>query len=435
MNQANLSTKKLVIICFDGLSNPQFTSFLKHLPKLSHIIRSSIHSEFDSTPFSQPQPIWAEILTGEPWYLNGCAGFASPATSLNDLQINSEQTLRSPIRLLPHVDKGQCNVVINVPLLLPGGENRVWLADGSLPILASISPSSLAQMEPFKKYKPRTFKSIIHALNDAIPSMRRIIADEIIRLECANKLVESFNWRLFVYRTTIFDQFCHILGFEWQNNLLSHAPNILYFFELLDLYLARLINGNDYVLFSSFSHETCRAIYSLNELFQSEELLQKKSGLDAKRVGAVTLIRSDALATPIPLVAESISYVGDATSCASPSYGTVYVNAKERFYDGVVETYDVATLRTRLQDLIQTTFRARGFFPRIACNPLENDGPDLIIDTDGIELVEVLSSGGFQVSELPFTKHVSNGFICSSLEVPEKVQSIDLVEIVSNKFK
>jgi len=98
------------------------------MPALQSLLKDGYLVEFDAAPFSDAQPIWAEILTGQPWYRNGCAGYATPLRSLNELRIFTESDLQVQQVLLPAVQKGQCNVVVNVPILAPGNEDRTWMA-------------------------------------------------------------------------------------------------------------------------------------------------------------------------------------------------------------------------------------------------------------------------------------------------------------------
>src|SRR5437016_3308883 len=79
------------------------------------------------------QPVWAEILTANPWFRNGCTAYARPTDSLNKLAIVTEKDLLGAAILLDDQFSDDLKVTVNLPLLLPR-RDRIWLSDGSLPI-------------------------------------------------------------------------------------------------------------------------------------------------------------------------------------------------------------------------------------------------------------------------------------------------------------
>jgi len=60
----SLREQRVAIISFDGLSSGQFERLQAQMPALHSLLTEGHLIEFDAAPFSDAQPIWAEILTG-----------------------------------------------------------------------------------------------------------------------------------------------------------------------------------------------------------------------------------------------------------------------------------------------------------------------------------------------------------------------------------
>lgn len=391
------------------------SAFANHFDKLA---------EMDTRPFTQSQPIMAEILTGVPWWENGCAGYSAPDKTLNQLSILTEANLTAPITLL---DSAGASVVVNMPLLAPD-VGRFWLSDGSMPIQIDVSPTTLSQKSPFKNYIPRAFPSLAMGLPDPRTSSEHCITAEEQRMECVLDLIENEDWETCVWRFSIFDQLAHLLGAEYLDD-----PN-LWINHRLTEFTARLndaINSlilkklNVYVL-SSFSHSRCRARFDLNRFLKRENLLSlndtrvsSPSRQSAKRNEALEAILGEESRSLFGMATSEGRIIPSETVAASPVSGCVYINDKQRFRDGLIETQDLASIRERvrihLTDELDTIFG--GLFS-IHTNPesrklLHNKSlalPDFIIHLDGIELhdeSDPLLSG----ADKPRSTHSSKGFL------------------------
>lgn len=401
------------------------------MPGLSSILSKGAFSFLDSHPFVQPQPIWAEILTGEPWYRNGCVGYAHPKNSLNELEIFSETELQSPTKLLPDAQDGTINIVINVPLLLPRNSSRIWLSDGSLPIFASVQPPFIAQQELFQEYKPRPTTSISQTMNEARSAVRSLLNVELHRLTCALNLAFTCNWQMLLYRATIFDQLSHIFGTHYLHGELSLNGELIAFLEEFDNRLCALIGPHPLMLLSSFSHVQCRALLSINDWLNDMGYLRMVSTNRPQRQTALTNMRSNQPVHASALVSDSPHFDTGITTCASVQAGALYINSIERFETGIVSNIDKASKRQEIYDRLSDKCKDLKDI-RIIQNPL-NDGKtaDILIAADGIEMVDRLSAGLQNVHRHSST-HSSKGFIWSQTPKQQTVATTKVFQIAAD---
>lgn len=331
--------QQTAIISLDGLSAEQFQRLLRRLPGLNALITDNELLEFDASPFSDAQPIWAEILTGKFWYENGCVGYAAPGRSLNDLHIFTEADLRVPIALIPEIEKGQSNVFINTPLVEPRDENRTWLSDGGAPSVTAVRPNALAATEPFKGYTPRPIISMGAAMADA-SAANTFIDAELTRINCASTLCKQSDWKLFVFRVSIFDQLAHLFGLnflEQDEQIFSdHLSKLL---TKLDQVLCQIVTRADiHIFISAFSHTACKEVFSLNDFFSRANLLaraQQNSKTNDLRQQAFALLKGTG-ANAAPLASQPSHIDPARTLFASPVRGCIYPNAKKYFVDGII---------------------------------------------------------------------------------------------------
>lgn len=442
--------ERVAIIALDGLSLAQFEQLQALMPLCATLLKNGHPQKLDATPFSDAHPIWAEILTGEPWYRNGCVGYATPEKSLNELRLFRENDLLCPIALLPQVSADQRNIVINVPLLEPREPERIWLAEASSAVVTHISPGSLQRDRTFADYRPRPILSMGLAMADH-SAVSRFIECELNRLACATELLES-NWKTFIYRITIFDQLSHLLGNDFLDANLIYSAQIKSMLEKLDKGLSQILSKSSrFIIISAFSHTTCKEIFSLNDFFEDQGL-QERATIDLKskqaqlRRQAFKLIQDE---DGPPLVSADKQIFLAKTKCASPIRGAVYINDRERFAEGSIDSPAVRAHVDLVANLLDSEFRRFPTFKKLVCNPIYIDAdqtksatrknvtklsmPDLIVDIPGLDFVESLDAISRDY-DLPPSVHNSSGFIWSmksgrasavkSFEVAELLDSI-----------
>ncbi len=427
---------KKAIVCFDGLNEEQLLLISPDMPMLADLLKSGVTAELDSSPFSDAQPIWAEILTGEPWHRNGCAGYAKPTRTLNSLQIITERDLSCPIRLFNDSFE-QSNILINMPLVQPLEGRRIWLSDGSTPSLLNVSPF-LANDPPFKNYNPRPIVSMGAALSDCQDSIIKFIESELVRLQCAQALLRQKNWQFFLYRTGVFDSLSHLLGAQFLHQKhLAITPKLKKLLTEIDNVLAPpLMQAQEKVIFSSFSHVQCRGFFSLNTALERAKLLAR-----SKVVSRASDLRLSALAAAQSLseqetepitVTRTMEYFPQKTLCASPVRGTIYLNSQNRFDDGgKLDEAGVVREEDRIARFFESVTSLNYRNAKLLKNPEPHlGGPNFVFQIDGFELLESLQ-GKNQEYDVPLSTHIPRGFVWSTkINGNAKYRSLDLVDAI-----
>jgi predicted AlkP superfamily phosphohydrolase/phosphomutase len=433
---SQLNNRK-AIVCFDGLNADQFDLLKEDMPLLSSLLKSGGIAELDAAPFSDVQPIWAEILTGEPWYRNGCIGYARPLRSLNHLQVFTERDLTVPIRLFNDSDDGMSNVLINAPIVQPRDNHRIWLSDGGSPAMQTVSPLSLSKKPPFQNYNPRPLVSMGEAMADCSKALTLFVNAELNRLQCAATLALETNWKFFLYRASIFDQLSHLLGHKFlQQKGLAFSPHFKKFLTELDSVLASICEqADERVVFSSFSHVHCKGMFSINDLLENARFLSRSydtSSGNQLRLAALAAARAENdPGTPINLT-KTKQFLPRRTLCASPVRGTLYINSADRFDDGgAIDDAGIAKEEIRIAEFLKTETNRLGQSVSIHKNPeLKSGGPNFIFQIREVELVESLETIS-RSYDLPLSTHCSTGFIWSpKLNRSDHFRSVDLPDVM-----
>src|SRR5260370_7236475 len=157
---AGTAQNRLALVSLDGLSLEDFSRLTELLPRSARHLAGGSASRLNAGLLTSAAAIWGEVLTGAPWYENGCNGHARPWNTLNRTQVMTEHDLRLPARLL----NGESQFVINVPLLVPQEPNRFWLSDGPLPLPMTVTPQSLLAAEPFYSSIPTPHPPLTHVI-------------------------------------------------------------------------------------------------------------------------------------------------------------------------------------------------------------------------------------------------------------------------------
>jgi hypothetical protein len=413
----------LTLIAVDGLGELDLPHLLKLMPKTADLLKSFEGRKLNSRPFGGAQPIWAELLTGRPWFENGCAGYSRPGSSLNHLEVFSEDDLSAPVTLLSRVS----DIVINIPLLKPIEKERVWLSDGSTSTNTMVSPVSLLNESLFGQYQARPYASAIEALPQLWTALDACLKTERVRLQCAMELFKSRPWKSFLLRISIFDHLAHLFGPNlYQQTKLRHFDLLRSFLTELDEALSILLKPSDdadFCLISCFSHVMGRGRVNLNNVLQYgkfTELVkpQPERNADQER-------REAAMRAILRKPDDSLSHLfrsgegrlcASETQAASPISGCIFVNDKERFSDGIVQSVDFQSVKSKVSDHLAA--RIVGFFGNQAtvCYKPENKTeahattPEFIVWIDGVEFYDVVDP---RLSEfhVPRSVHSPDGFV------------------------
>jgi predicted AlkP superfamily phosphohydrolase/phosphomutase len=408
---------RLVILSLDGLSADDCLTLSSLMPSWRKLTQSFDRQLLDAEVLSSAHAIWAEILTGSPWFKNGCSGYAKPTTSLNALAVTKETDLSMPSVL---ADTDDTTVSINFPLLMPK-PHRIWLADGSLPINRLASPAKLLKEKPLSEYELKSVSSVALLQETITKVVTDILASELKRLECARHLFEREDWSQYLYRITAFDQLSHILGLNYlRANDLQCFSAIRNFINELDKFISTTCQAPqvDLAVVSAFSHVACRGLANLNVVLQAANFLDLEPSLSQDRSKSERVNAINPLINGPPPAALLRSMEGclrtAETRAASPSAGCIYINRRELFKDGIVTAENYLPLRDQVMNYLQEKLtRTFGTGIKIAKKPESGDdkingAADIVVQVDGVEFHNVYET--YRTPAIPRTTHSPNGF-------------------------
>lgn len=418
-----------MLLSLDGLSLDDADILQSSLSSLKYLSQKRPMQSLDAGILTCAQPIWAEILTGAPWYKNGCSGYAKPAGSLNKLSVVSEKDLLVPLALLKAdrseprtADRSEPRTVtINVPLLRPNVEGRTWLSDGSLPINKTVSPSELLSKPQFQAYSPRAYADVGRSIESPNQAAEKFLDHELKRLDLALELFKDTDWQRFVYRITVFDHLSHLLGLNFfKAHDLQSGGAIQNFLQRLDEAIWTFANfaEGQLLIISGYAHVACRGTINLNVLLEQAGFLSLQSNLKTDRNDTIRLDAMNAIAGA-PIASQLASMEGRLiaaeTLAASPISGCVFIN-NAAFEDGSVHERDhentSVAVKRFLQDALSKRF-GTGF--AIDEQPKHQEFtftqiPDFMIKIDGVEFKNMQESAAGRF-DIPRTTHSSSGFV------------------------
>jgi predicted AlkP superfamily phosphohydrolase/phosphomutase len=423
---------RTIIISLDGLSLSDFACLIKKLPQASKLIDATSLCSLEAGLLTSPQAIWAELLTGQPWYLNGCYAHARPFNNLNSTRIITESDFLCCVRLF---DLERPHIIVNAPLLVPRKPQRVWMADGSLPVPTTVSPASVIERDSFCKYKPRPYFSPLNALGNSSKIMECFDCERA-RLEYATDLLKNEPWSFSLIRLTLFDQLSHLLGVGYlQDSDLVYAEPLNDFLKLLDAWLAKLLRQNcQTLIMSAFSHVSCISRLSLNNLLYEGNFLDFKTSDEAmsRRLVGLSVLGNEGEDIDSEQAKEAFLYQRSncqqsmfdesTTIAASPMSGCIFINAVDRFSGGIVPAAEIEFVHDDLKNYLCAKFESRfgshfSIWSRMQVAASSPDAPDFLVYIPGVELHN--SADKFlRPFDKPRSVHYPQGFVCSSSNQP-----------------
>lgn len=407
-------TDSFILISLDGLSPREFKSLLERMPHAKALFKTV--SEVDSAPFSAPQPIWAELLTGKAWFENGCAAYSRPDKSLNKLHVFTEKDLLTPVSL---VDNDDSVIVCNVPILIPA--KRMWISDGSMPTAQSISPAKLSQY--FGSYKPRVYSNLAVGLENRFDNALANIQKETQRLEGVSKVLRAESWSRAIVRLTVFDQLHHLYGMSpLHESGLAFEPDLNSFIKTLDDFIYEFSKNSILAIFSGYSHVACKARISINAMLAREGLLNvydeqhSDSRLSSRRVDAFEALSGIPVSSAVLHSVEG-RFAEKDTVAAALMYGCVYLNTTQKFQHGTVsDTAYANTLQSVKSALLRRLVATFGHHATIHQNLNRSVAsliPDLIVSVYGAEYFDSPTRSIDSV-DVPKSCHAPVGFFTST---------------------
>jgi hypothetical protein len=437
------------LVSLDGLSLEEFADLRALMPRSARHLGGGRACRLNAGPLTSAAAIWGEILTGVPWYDNGCAGHAGPWRTLNRLRILTERDLAVPVKLVGGESR---QLIVNVPLLVPAEPARLWLADGSLPLATTVSPPTLVADERLRLYRPRPYQALTQALGNRERAILDCIETERRRLDCARALLRAHRPDVSIVRLSLLDQLSHLLGPGFLTDEdLRCAKDLRQFLALLDVWVDELCGQVSHVaVISAFSHVPCESKLNVNRLLEVGGFLVL-TGPDItaeRRAAAMAAVRTPGTSRAPghapgrythPRFQEPV--IDPArTVAASPVLGCVFVNARDTFDDGVVERADVAATCARVRKFLADALGRRpGAFSIWTgdgrdCAIPEAPGarrPNLFVAVRGAEL----HNGADPLlgpMDRPRSVHGPDGFLWTrSLDAPPVISPTDVSSILA----
>lgn len=425
--------KRLVMLSLDGLSLAQFFLLGKYIRWFADILNRYAITCLDARPHTQAQPIWAQILTGLPWYETGCPGYARPARSLNDLELVSEHNIAALAPIWNCNSESQ-QLSINIPLLQPK-LGRFWLSDGALPGARPVDPAELLPVAPFNSYKPRPYPSSTTALGTFKESVTGCLDVEKLRLDCALSLLANQDWDTCLWRISVFDLLAHLIGDDFLElqylSLWEQIENFLAYMDQLLLEASKLLTDDLFCVLSPYAHTTCTARVNLNRLLErggfckltTEEAESNKESFYRRDIAARMLSgdesdRARALITPTLLID-----LAHSRAC-SPVYGAIYLNGGGKPQDRCASWPDDTVLKLAMFLSDQLMKQVGGKDYRRPTKSTTLYCPDLMVHVPGIEWHNTADGPVIDRDNKPKTTHSADGFVCLS----EKLFSKEVIE-------
>lgn len=416
------NTKKLLLISLDGLSVEQFRYLSSEL-NLKSLGSVGQPQQFSGGCLGSPQAVWGELLSGQKWFESGCAGYAYPKSNLNDLDIGSESSFAFQSILGNNIP----SIIVNMPLMESRDTNR-WLSDGSFS-QDTVRPQHLRRKEPFKSYRSRPFSSAAYFWGNTKAGVVRCLETEKLRLSCALELIKEGNWQFCIVRLNVFEILNQLLGINYlQDETLAMRSELLSFLEFADNTLQEILQlSKDATtcVISAYCHDQCHKRVNLNLLLShsgycllSEEKAVRAS--NASRQESLLSLSEEVDYKPSPLVCITNRF--EFTSiAASPTYGTVYLNTKERFSSGIIDKEAVEYTKEEIGNYLIRCLQ-NGNLKEISmeANPQPNlnlQAPDILISAKGVAFHDLYSAPAVDNFSHPLSSFNASGFICSSSEL------------------
>jgi hypothetical protein len=332
------------------------------------------------------------------------------------------------------------SIVVNVPILTPK-PGRLWLSDGSLPGIGFVSPAEAAESFSLNEYKPRPFTCAPLATARLNESISQCLKTEIVRLDCAARLLRGSKWTVGIVRLTVFDLLAHLLGPDF----LDETDRVGYgeineFLTLLDAWLKGLIDlfpADHLCVLSTIGHIQCQARVNLNQLLRMggycrllKDEQSEQSGMLARRKAATMQVRRDERIQE-PAVTPQWLFDLPATVCGSVVQGAIHLNLKGRYSGGIVEKEAAGGLISEVRGFIVASLKQQlGIEPEVwQCETIGEVGPELMIYMPGVEFHNSVGSEPIDKMVRPRSCHTADGFVLLPANVERPAGALTPLEL------
>lgn len=309
----------------------------------------------DTRPHLSAQSAWAELLTGKPWYENGCSGFSHfhPDNS----ELSSQDTLNCPLALIK-----EPAIVINLPLVKPGA-NRYWLGDGSLPLSSHKNIDNALVQQFLKDYEPRPYLSTKLISGDSTKRIYDLLDIELKRLALAEHLLINTTWQTAFIRLNLFDTLQHIKENDcWQSQDFVWSAKLQEALMQIGQHIKNMLNAASNTtscFISSYSHDKCLGRINLNEILYRGGFCQFEESLspaNKRRLATAQILKAGKKRAPLYMVARQNIPIFQHSRVVSPTYGTLYSNKQSSVSQGKQNLEQAISFVSKyLESYIETT--------------------------------------------------------------------------------
>lgn len=408
-------SRPVALLSLDGLSQQQFDQILNLSATLRENFLTQNRVTLDSSPFVESHPIWAELLTGVPWYENGCVAYARPVGSLDKLEVMTEDQLISPIKL---IGNGPASISSNVPLVCP--RERTWIADGSAPSMILAKPESLRK-QLGAKYRARSQSMLALSLREPLKAAEAAAVSDLDRLRALSSVTETNNWHEAIVRLTYFDQIQHIYGLqEWLHPKHLSFPITERIIKALETFTQTLLKRCGQIsILSAYSLTRCSSRFNLNALLKEAGFLHAQppasTSDSSQRVRAAEAI-GNATLSGATLSSLAGRLMAEKTLAASPVSGAIYLNLRSNFEDGSIVESDKASILADLQELLEAGavryFGGRAIIHAAPPTATTKSLPQFFAQIAGTEFFDT-GETVLDTANKPAVCHSGTGFLCS----------------------
>lgn len=367
---------KCIVIGLDGatfeLINPLIG--MGKLPTIKKMMAEGVHAVLKSTIPPLTGPAWVSFATGKNPGKHGCYDFELAKNSLDQIEMISSKDINGDT-FYEVLDRGgkKCTL-INLPCSYPPRIKGMVITDFLTRGSDFIFPESLIREIPeLKKYR---------IVPNRYPSIKKYISDvrhlEKVRFECARKLFQK-DWDFF---------FMLFQGTDWLQHRIydqlvsGEASEAFEFYEELDGYIKWFVENAENVnilIMSDHGFRSYKKAFAINKWLMREGYLKVKpresmgstfrekstvkvpvSLLKHWRLFEISSFFYRILRRILPPITPVIRTLPDGASTAysilSSANGNccgIYINSRQRFSNGSIETGDYERVRSEIMDKLE----------------------------------------------------------------------------------
>lgn len=416
----NSSKRRVLVLAIDGYTWDLIRSWaeLGKLPTIRKLIKKGVRGKLESTIPPLTGPAWVSFATGKNPGKHGCYDFLLPRSSLSNTQPISTRDINGKTFYELLETNGMQSIVINLPCPCPPRTNTIiiasFLAQGENYVFPSNLIDEIPELKNYRILPDLSSPEIVESIND----FRKV---ERIRFTCSKELFKK-NWDFFFLLFNITDWIQHVMYDKLISQRMPEDSEAMKAFKEIDEYIGWFVNNvpRNTNIFVISDHGFClyKKKFAINRWLMEEGYLKakpKKRGIIQKFRGMAglslkylpllrffytivnrTIFHTHFLERLIlniePDLSKTIAY---SIGTAAGAYGSIYINRKERFDDGIIETEKYRELRNEIieklkklkepetgKNVAKYVFRKDDIYSGMC---LEN-APDIILISNGYDI-------------------------------------------------